>query len=577
MLRTLLKVCLQDTVDQLFKELGTGQGRVDIPSNIRVKGKLEREITRMGIDRPPSLHLTLMRGIRYIKKMDWVIKEADKNLGLTLMSREFYDGLVQKEIHEGAFSEVSAFPLGSLLGNLLVILEVCQKGRKFNDEILHYAQGAKDPAPFYVLPKIHKPTVKSRPITASHSYITADLSRKLSTILNELVLKIPAISVNSWQTVRQLEQIRLPTDCVFLTYDVERCYPSIDIKDAIRLLTKEQPKIFMADNGFWCRVLQFIMYNNYVTDGHGVHRQLVGTATGTAVAPAFANLYLFYKFRRIFKDFVSSVIINRRYIDDGLVILRNREAADLLMQRLNTCSNLRMTWDISEKKAVYLDLEIYKGRRFFFHNLVDVKVYTKPISKFLYLHGKSNHPTHTFTGVVKGELIRYLRNTTDERTWKAKVAHLFRMLAHRGYTGKYLRAALDYVSYRDRAKYLERAEREPPDLGSLVKCRFHPQMKKYWRQFQAWIECQLPRHGIREKWPRTLLFKKGDSVSRHVISAVPCLKSADFKQRAHGRAGMRNVYRANTRARRNRQIQLYTSYWHDFWKNQKRATQIQRS
>lgn len=565
-------------MDQLFKELGTGKRRVDIPTNLRVKGKLEREITRMGIDRPPSLHLTLMRGIKHIKKMGWIVKEADKNLGLTLMSRKFYDELVHKEIHEGSFAEVESFPLKELLSNLEGILERCNKERKFRKNTLDYAKSATEPAPFYVLPKIHKPTVKSRPITASHSYVTAQLSRQLSTILNNLVLKIPAISVNSWQTVRQLEHIHLPSDCVFLTYDVERCYPSIDIKDACRVLVRELPQVFMVNNGFWCRVLQFIMENNFVCDGHGVHRQLIGTATGTPVAPAFANLYLFYKFRRIFKDFVSSVIINRRYIDDGLVILRNQEAAEQLMQRLNTCSNLRMTWDISDKKAVYLDLEIYKGRRFFFHNIVDIRVYTKPISKFLYLHGKSNHPTHTFTGVVKGEMIRYLRNTSDERTWKAKVNHLFKMLAQRGYTGKYLRAALDYVSYRDRAKYLEKRTRKPFELDSLVKCIFHPRMRSYWRQLEVWMSCQLPRRGIREKWPRMLLFKRGDSVARHVITAVPhFLKSADFKKRTRGRRGKHNVYKAVSRLPRRRQIQIYETYWRDFWKNQKRATREQSS
>lgn len=564
-LKTPLKLCLDDTVYQLVSRLSTGPKRIDQSFVQRVRGKAEREIDNLDIDRPSSLHLTLMRGIKYIKAKGWVVKQSDKNLGLTLMSRDVYDGLVHKELHGDAFSSENQFPYDSLREHVKSLLEKSSKDKSFMEEILDYANGAKKPAPFYVLPKIHKPTLKSRPITASHSYITADLSRRLSSILNNEVAKIPAITVNSWQIVRQLEHLHLPTDCIFLTYDVERCYPSIDVKEAIRLLVSRLPQIFMVDNGFWCRVLQFIMYKNFVTDGKEIFKQEMGTATGTAVAPAFANLYLFHKFRRIFLGFASSVILNRRYIDDGFVILRNRNAAHMLMERLNNCSNLNLTWEISDRKAVYLDLEIYKGQRFFLKNVVDLRIFTKPISKFLYLHGKSFHPVHTFTGIVKGEMIRYLRNTSDEKTWKTKVAFLFRMLAQRGYTGKYLRTAMDYVSYSDRAKFLEKRDRPEPDIGAFIKCLYHPQIRTYWRHLENLIVSQIPRAGLRVNWPRTLIFLRGNTVRRNVISAIPYMKSSNFS-----RCTKRQT-RRSARIMKRRQVQLYKRYWKRVW-NQRQAS-----
>jgi hypothetical protein len=79
---------------------------------------------------------------------------------------------------------------------------------------------------------------------------------------------------------------------VFLTYDVKQLYPSIDPQDEIKTLHESVP-IMRADRNFWTKVLQLIMFNNYVSAEGKIYRQVKGTATGTQVAPPFANLYLY--------------------------------------------------------------------------------------------------------------------------------------------------------------------------------------------------------------------------------------------------------------------------------------------
>lgn len=54
--------------------------------------------------------------------------------------------------------------------------------------------------------------------------------------------------------------------------------------------------------------------------------------------------------------------------------------------------------------------------------IADVEIYTKLISQFLYLHAASSHPRHVFSVLVNGDLIRYLRNTSDQQTWIRKVS-----------------------------------------------------------------------------------------------------------------------------------------------------------
>ena len=66
-------------------------------------------------------------------------------------------------------------------------------------------------------------------------------------------------------------------------------------------------------------------------------------------------------------------------------------------------------------------------------------MYSKPISKFLYIHASTNHPRHVLTGVVKGELIRFLRSTNNRENWAKKCSLLFKRLRNRGYSNSILR------------------------------------------------------------------------------------------------------------------------------------------
>lgn len=194
------------------------------------------------------------------------------------------------------------------------------------------------------------------------------------------------------------------------------------------------------------------MKNNFIAVDGKVYKQETGTATGTAVAPAFASLYMYFKFQPPFKRFSNRIIFQSRYIDEGFVILNCIFSVSWVMAFLNACTNLKLTHQYSFERAMYLDVEIYNGERFRRENRYDLVVYTKPISKFLYLLGKSYRSDHDFTRTVKGEMIRFIRNTNSKEIWERKVAFLFGKLLRRSYSGKHLGEAIPFVSYIDQEK-----------------------------------------------------------------------------------------------------------------------------
>ena len=101
---------------------------------------------------------------------------------------------------------------------------------------MEHGKQAKEPAPFYCSPKIHKKKLGSRPISAHHSYILAPLSKKLADVLLDTQYTIKDICKDSKSFVQNIEQFKAPKEFVFVTFDVEACYPNINIPDAINTL-----------------------------------------------------------------------------------------------------------------------------------------------------------------------------------------------------------------------------------------------------------------------------------------------------------------------------------------------------
>lgn len=130
---------------------------------------------------------------------------------------------------------------------------------------------------------------KSRPIAAQHSHTLKELSRRLAEALHAEVNKYGAIAKDSKSVVQKLERFKPRRKGVFVTYDVEALYPSIDIDDACKVLSSNVPAL-RSQNGFWASALAFVMRNNYGTD----HRDTCAWASVPSSAPTGTRLMTKY-------------------------------------------------------------------------------------------------------------------------------------------------------------------------------------------------------------------------------------------------------------------------------------------
>ena len=76
---------------------------------------------------------------------------------------------------------------------------------------------------------------------------------------------------------------------------------------------------------------------------------------------------------------------------------------------------IKVTYDICEREAVFLDVKVSKTEE----GKIKTELYVKPTDRTRYLHKDSDHPGHVKEGIAKGQFRRLRRICSeDEDFWK---------------------------------------------------------------------------------------------------------------------------------------------------------------
>lgn len=310
----------------------------------------------------------------------------------------------------------------------------------------------------YPLPKIHKGKLGMRAICPSMLAAFHYASIWLSFHLNLVVLSLPSICSGTKSLVQALEKVTLDTsqDLSFITADVEALYPSIDTDMGLRTILS----VLRIHSGFSeefisliMAVLELILRYNIFEFDNKFYLQLKGTAMGTPVAPPYANLFLFGIEADHFTS-LSGALFFRRYIDD-LFFICSKSATSFITETLSSlCPGLNYTFCVDDYQAVFLDLIISKGPRYFKEGRLDISLFQKPINAYFYIPWFSAHPVHLKSGFVKGELLRYIRNSSSFANYLLSKQLFYRRLRARGYPRNFLKPIFQSILYSSRESLL---------------------------------------------------------------------------------------------------------------------------
>ena len=335
-------------------------------------------------------------------RKDIIIYPADKNLGVTVMNRNWYISEASGPTYLGNTNTYLKLEKPPQIDCIISDLnDICTEqtwlspnntAKLYKDLISDHVRNKVKLCRMYFLPKLHKATLALRPICSSINWITYWTSVYIHLQLYPLLKFIPSYIANSAQLVAVLDRINPPTHFQFIEADVDNLYPTINIDDAIdaiySFLTFET-KYYKAHIDFLIKLVKWVLKNNYVTFGETTYLQVSGTAMGTPCAVVVACIYMHIIEQEALKIFanqryiVRSLFLFVRFIDDILAIVSDYDTGIFLMELFNSRRNTtHLTFKIRNSEAQFLDLTVYKTKD---HKLA-VRAYSKPMNKFLFLH-----------------------------------------------------------------------------------------------------------------------------------------------------------------------------------------------
>ena len=131
------------------------------------------------------------------------------------------------------------------------------------------------------------------------------------------------------------------------------------------------------------KLIDIVLKNNVFEFNNKYYLQIQGTAMGTKMAPAYANLFMGKLEEKLNELGKPHIMLWKRFIDDIFVIW-TRSAVEFTTY-MNTINQLhhtiKLTYELSETELAFLDITLYKGDRFDRNQILDIRTHIKPTNK----------------------------------------------------------------------------------------------------------------------------------------------------------------------------------------------------
>ena len=389
-----------------------------------------------------------------------VIKSYDKGRGICIMNLSDYIKVGFKHLKTIHYVELDQDITEQTTKLVNDILTEMKNHNYIDSHTLAYLDPLKQKCTcptMYFLPKIHQKPPQGepfvgRPIISGCSSPTAKISEFVDYFLLPIVTAQPTYVKDTSDILRRLEETNFPPNALITSIDVVSMYTNIHQNEAIDCVcqvldhTDFKYGITKPPSNYIRKLLELILGRNCFQFGGKYFLQKIGCAMGSTASPEICDITLHEFEQRILQQ-ADHILTWWRYRDDILVIYDSHlEDFQNLIHSMNQMHpTLKFTFEASTTSINYLDLTIFKGKRFQETGKLDTKVYTKPTETYQYLHRTSSHPPHVFNAFIYGETLRYARNTNNVEDFTNTVKTFSNKLLNRGFSP---------IEKKQHAKYL---------------------------------------------------------------------------------------------------------------------------
>ena len=269
------------------------------------------------------------------KQTDYIVAKTDKGLGPCTVeySRYVMDCLAH-------ISNVAVYQIISkaeadhmaceLLRTINKWLHVCRKWLSDDERkwISHHShRNSGDPhGYFYVMYKIHKSPIKTRPVVSDCASVTNPLGKWVDVMLQPFAKSMETYFKDSFELKSIIDQFIVPLGGRLFVIDAESMYTNIDT-DVALLAIAEYLRDDETNRQFshyhdetLISALEIVMKNSIFRFGDIYARQISGTAMGKPCAPAWATIFEGLRVTKFLPLWREHLPLYKRFIDDVIAV-----------------------------------------------------------------------------------------------------------------------------------------------------------------------------------------------------------------------------------------------------------------
>jgi hypothetical protein len=386
-----------------------------------------------------------------IKQNEYIIAKTDKGLGPCAVEFSRYARDVLVHLSDTQFYEIISAEEAAAFAEETYrqIMLWCSKfqlpvGMASTKYIrFHTTAHREDPhGYFYLMYKIHKTPIKTRPVCSDSGSVTYALGKWVDTQLQPMAKSMPTYFKDSFALKEILDGLQVRPGTRVFTADATAMYQYIDPEKAIPVVAEylrdpaTQQQFPDYDAEALIAALEIVLLRNTMRCGDVFVKQTSGTAMGKPCAPPWAIIFEgLHEKNILLVAYENRLPVYLRFIDDVLGFwspnedrLVDEQSWNGFKSELNNWYDL--DWDISDRvtQVNFMDLTIkIVGSR------IETTLYEKPMALYLYIPPHSAHPPGVRTGHIFGEVLRIHRLCTHQDDVDERIRVFFRRCMRRGH------------------------------------------------------------------------------------------------------------------------------------------------
>lgn len=456
-----------------------------------------------------------------------MIIEADKNAGICIVNKTDYDNEVLRQL-----SDISTYYPSTSTAFKLAMLEFNDKANIFYKKLpesynlkpLKFT--VEEPAKFYILPKVHKSFdtfPKGRPISSTFRKSNKYVSKLLDNVLRPCMYEISDLLIDTQHFLLLLDNVNLdPTKTYHLiTVDVEALYPSLQINDCKKHCSESYLRNvhnstlpFSLNKREILDLIGLSLDYNFVAYDNQMFYQHKGIEMGNSASVSVANITVFHEISTIFKR--EEIVFYKRFLDDIFLILDSTDIMNVNDWINNVIKHryLKFTFESSSSGVNFLDVNVKLGNG----NVINTELFSKPMSKHVYLHSNSDHPSHLKNSLFYSQGLRVIRLCSRFSTRLTHIISIYKKFVDRGYDQSILHNTFLTLIMKDRFSTLK------PKKDFLIRY-LHEQNRNILEKYNITSNI-CTTSNFSEKNPNVyVIFPFYKCINKYKVKIMECIKS----------------------------------------------------